>query len=124
MNTISAGTAAAPSPSGASVPTQSASASTAQQIQATGPTAVAAVRALQATAGGASVAASKEATASGEETGGGGVQALEEEPDAGEGDPPKCSQPSSLSPIITGNENHFALQQLVSAGLPNACRRV
>lgn len=90
MNTICVGTASAPSPSGASVPAQSASASTAQQIQATGPAAVAAVRALQATAGGAS----KEATASGEgtpplQTGGGEVQALEDEPAAGEGEPSK-----------------------------------
>ena len=82
-----AGTASAPSPSGASVPPHSASASTAQQIQATGPAAVAAVRAMQATAVGTSGAASKEATASGEGTDSGEVQGLEDEPAAGEGEP-------------------------------------
>ena len=86
-----AGTASAPLPSQSSVLAQSASASTAQQIQATGPAAVAAVRAMQATAAGAST----EATASDESTplqiGGGEVQGLEDEPAAGAGEPLGCN---------------------------------
>lgn len=114
---MSAGTASAPSPSGASVPAQSASASTAQQIQATGPAAVAAVRALQATAVGTSVAASKEAaTTSGEgtplQTGGGEVQALEDEPAAGQGEASNYSVPGKV-PIRQTKK--FALQQIASA---------
>jgi len=63
------------------MPSQSASASTAQQIQATGPAAVAAVRAMQT-----AVAAASQLKASGEERGGGAVaQTADEEPSAGPG---------------------------------------
>ena len=84
-----AGAASEPSLSQSSVAAQSASASTAQQIQATGPAAVAAVRAMQATA----AATSKEA-ADGtlSQTSGGGVQPLEDEPAADEGEPWRCEK--------------------------------
>ena len=66
------------------MPSQSASASTAQQIQATGPAAVAAVRAMQTAV--ATAPAASQLKASGEERGGGAVvQTADEEPSAGPG---------------------------------------
>lgn len=83
------GTAATPSTSQPSAPAQSASASTAQQIQATGPAAVAAVRAMQATTASASPSSSQGPTALAQNTQSrkddGVMQALGDEPSAGEG---------------------------------------
>ncbi|KAL3148824.1 hypothetical protein ABBQ32_001704 [Trebouxia sp. C0010 RCD-2024] len=83
------GAASTPATSQPSAPAQSASASTAQQIQATGPAAVAAVRAMQATTMVTPPSTSKTATSSAAgtlaQTDSGPVQALEEEPSAGEG---------------------------------------
>ncbi|DBB15256.1 hypothetical protein WJX82_009066 [Trebouxia sp. C0006] len=74
----------APTASAPAMPSQSASASTAQQIQATGPAAVAAVRAMQTAV--ATAPAASQLKASGEERGGGAVvQTADEEPSAGPG---------------------------------------
>ncbi len=75
------------------MPSQSASASTAQQIQATGPAAVAAVRAMQTAV--ATAPAASQLEASGEERGGGAVaQIVDEEPPAGPGQIMSAAQAS------------------------------
>ncbi len=75
------------------MPSQSASASTAQQIQASGPAAVAAVRAMQTAVTTAPAASQLEA--SGEEQGGGAVaQTVDEEPAAGPGQIMSAAQAS------------------------------
>lgn len=82
------GTASAPSSLQPSAPAQSASASTAQQIQATGPAAVAAVKAMQAAAVGASIPIKQQGSAgAGTSTRTDGIEAhtVEDEPPAGEG---------------------------------------
>lgn len=76
---------ASTSNSAAKAPVESASASTAQQIQATGPAAVATVRAIQATAV-ATASAERQQEASGQESASGVVaQAVDEEPTSGPG---------------------------------------
>lgn len=65
------------------MPSQSASASTAQQIQATGPAAVAAVRAMQTAVAPAPAVSQPEA--SGQELGGGAMAQVMDEPPAGPG---------------------------------------
>jgi hypothetical protein len=77
------------------MPSQSASASTAQQIQATGPAAVAAVRAMQTAVATASAASQLEA--SGQEQGGGAAaQVVDEEPPAGPGQIMSAAQASKV----------------------------
>ena len=75
------------------MPSQSASASTAQQIQASGPAAVAAVRAMQAAM--ATTPAASQQEASGQERGDGAVaQVVDEEPPAGPGQIMSAAQAS------------------------------
>ncbi|DBA91903.1 TPA: hypothetical protein ACH3X2_003809 [Trebouxia sp. C0005] len=73
----------APTATAPAMPSQSASASTAQQIQATGPAAVAAVRAMQTAVAPAPAASQPEA--SGQELGGGAMAQVMDEPPAGPG---------------------------------------
>ena len=83
-----AGSASAAIPSEAAPPSQSASASTAQQIQATGPAAVAVVRSIQAVAVATAAAESHQTSASGrtaDHSDGAVAQDVVEEPAAGPG---------------------------------------
>lgn len=82
------GSASAAIPSEAAPPLQSASASTAQQIQATGPAAVAVVRSIQAAAAATAAAESHQTSASGrtaDHSDGAVAQDVVEEPAAGPG---------------------------------------
>ncbi len=77
------------------MPSQSASASTAQQIQATGPAAVAAVRAMQTAV--ATAPAASQLEASGQQQGGGAVaQVVDEEPPGGPGQIMPAAQASKV----------------------------
>lgn len=97
------------------MPSQSASASTAQQIQATGPAAVAAVRAVQTAV--ATAPAASQVEASGQEQGGGAMaQSVDEEPPAGPGQVMAAAQ-ASKSHDLNGALTHADLSEHIPSVL-------